>query len=199
LAPLIAAMGASASLLIVALLHLLKPELDPSWRMISEYEIGRWGWLMRLAFVLTAASCMALAAALEPFVGITAALVLTLVAIGPLGAAIFATEPITNPREHRGVADRVHVACAMLFIFGLPLAVTLINWRLAGLEGYILHQWSPWMTLAVWAALALFVGSIVYYGGGQGEFGPEVRIGWPNRIMMLVNLGWLIVVALAVA
>ncbi len=30
-------------------------------------------------------------------------------------------------------------------------------------------------------------------------FGPEVRIGWSNRIMMLVNLGWLIVIALAIA
>ena len=35
---------------LLALLHFLKPELDPAWRMISEYEIGRFGWMMRLAF-----------------------------------------------------------------------------------------------------------------------------------------------------
>jgi hypothetical protein len=32
-------------LAILFLLHFLKPELDPSWRMISEYEIGRYGWM----------------------------------------------------------------------------------------------------------------------------------------------------------
>jgi len=30
-------------LTILFLLHFLKPELDPAWRMISEYEIGRLG------------------------------------------------------------------------------------------------------------------------------------------------------------
>lgn len=25
------------------LLHILEPEFDPSWRMISEYELGRYG------------------------------------------------------------------------------------------------------------------------------------------------------------
>jgi hypothetical protein len=30
--------------------HFLKPEFDPSWRMVSEYAIGRWGWVMQLAF-----------------------------------------------------------------------------------------------------------------------------------------------------
>ena len=43
------AVGAFSLLLV--LLHVLKPEIDPSWRMISEYEIGRYGWAMRLAFV----------------------------------------------------------------------------------------------------------------------------------------------------
>jgi hypothetical protein len=41
---------AALSLLMLLLLHLLEPELDPAWRMISEYEIGRFGWLVRLAF-----------------------------------------------------------------------------------------------------------------------------------------------------
>ena len=30
-------------LVILILLHFLKRELDPAWRMISEYEIGRFG------------------------------------------------------------------------------------------------------------------------------------------------------------
>jgi hypothetical protein len=43
-------------------LHFLKPELDPSWRVISEYENCRWGILMRLAFACLSVSCFALGA-----------------------------------------------------------------------------------------------------------------------------------------
>ena len=44
---------ASVFLTILFILHFLKQELDPGWRMVSEYEIGRFGWMMRLAFPCT--------------------------------------------------------------------------------------------------------------------------------------------------
>ena len=47
----------SVFLILVTLLHFLKRELDPSWRMISEYEIGRHGWMMRLAFFCWGRAC----------------------------------------------------------------------------------------------------------------------------------------------
>lgn len=43
-------------------LHLLQPEMDPTWRLISEYALGRFGWLMTLAF-LALAVCLASAGA----------------------------------------------------------------------------------------------------------------------------------------
>ena len=50
-------------LVLLVVLHILKPEYDPSWRMISEYEIGRLGWVMQLAFFFLAlASLSALVA-----------------------------------------------------------------------------------------------------------------------------------------
>jgi hypothetical protein len=33
--------AATIFLVLLAALHLVKPELDPSWRMVSEYEIRR--------------------------------------------------------------------------------------------------------------------------------------------------------------
>jgi hypothetical protein len=44
--------AAALFLVLIAVLHILKPEYDPSWRMISEYAIGRFGWVMQLAFVV---------------------------------------------------------------------------------------------------------------------------------------------------
>ena len=49
--------AAVAFLVLLAALHFIKPELDPSWRMVSEYEIGRYGWVMVLALLSLAFSC----------------------------------------------------------------------------------------------------------------------------------------------
>ena len=48
----VAVVLSAAFLALLALLHFLEPDFDPSWRMISEYELGRYGWLMRLALTL---------------------------------------------------------------------------------------------------------------------------------------------------
>ena len=40
----LAAVAISGGVLLI--LHVVKAELDPSWRMVSEYAIGRSGWLM---------------------------------------------------------------------------------------------------------------------------------------------------------
>ena len=37
-------------LILLAALHFIEPEFDPSKRLISEYELGRYGWVMSLAF-----------------------------------------------------------------------------------------------------------------------------------------------------
>jgi hypothetical protein len=62
-----ASMGfAALFLVILVLLHFLKPEFDPLWRMISEYEIGRFGRLIRVAFFAWGASALAMIAAIWP-------------------------------------------------------------------------------------------------------------------------------------
>ena len=40
--------------LLLGSLHLLEPEFNPSWRFLSQYELGEFGWLMRLAFLALA-------------------------------------------------------------------------------------------------------------------------------------------------
>jgi hypothetical protein len=53
-------------------LHLIKPEFDPSWRLISEYEVGRFGWLMTLAFVCWGGSVLTLQQAIRTSMRTTA-------------------------------------------------------------------------------------------------------------------------------
>ena len=60
--------GAAGLLLLVGL-HFAKPDVAPSWHMVSEYAIGRHGWLMTACFALLAISCAALLVALQPQTG----------------------------------------------------------------------------------------------------------------------------------
>src|SRR4051794_19400410 len=89
-----ASLVASVAFLVVLIaLHLLRSDLDPSWRFISEYEIGLYGWLMRLAFGAWAASCVLLCVAVFPYsrsvVGWLAMLLIIVSAVGMMLAAIF--------------------------------------------------------------------------------------------------------------
>ena len=34
----------AATILLLAALHVLSPEFDPSWRTVSEYAFGHYGW-----------------------------------------------------------------------------------------------------------------------------------------------------------
>src|SRR5688572_13832504 len=64
------ALGATAvSGAALLLLHALSPEFAPSWRMVSEYANGRFGWLLIVVFAGWAVSSFALVAALWPLSG----------------------------------------------------------------------------------------------------------------------------------
>lgn len=116
---------------LVSAAHLLKPEIDPRWRMLSELSIGRHGWVMNAAFVAWSVSNLSLAVGLVPLVPLWALLLLGLVSLGPLGAAFAVTDPITIPPEDQTRTGRVHTGFGMLFIFGLPLVVAVFG-RLVG-------------------------------------------------------------------
>jgi hypothetical protein len=57
--------GAATFALLLAALHFIKPELDPSWHFISEYAIGEYGWIMVLAFLSLALAYVSLLVAIR--------------------------------------------------------------------------------------------------------------------------------------
>src|SRR5262245_40012906 len=91
---------AALFLVVLAGLHILKPEYDPSWRMISEYEIGRFGWAMQLAFFsLAIASVSAIVAVwseIKSVIGYIGLVVLLIAATGMTIGGIFPSDPITT-------------------------------------------------------------------------------------------------------
>jgi Protein of unknown function (DUF998) len=187
--------AAAAFLLLFALLHVLKPEMDPSRHMISEDALGRHRWIMRLAFISLAISCVALFFILWRERFVAGGVLLAIAGIGMLGVAVFATDPITTPRETITLVGWLHVLFATIFVIGFPVAATTMGWSAAGDRMFArLRLWLPWLSLMVWIGFIIFAGAVYAFAGPDPKFGPDVLIGWPQRIMVLTYAAWLIIV-----
>jgi hypothetical protein len=177
----------AAAILLVLALHKLEPEFDPSWRMLSEYSLGKYGLIMRIAFILGGSGVAACGVALWQPAGVLAA-GLPVVALGPIGAAFVDTDPVTTPRPEMTGRSKVHAGLGSLFILGFPVAATC-----AGI-GAAMH--SPagvmlaWASVIPWAGLIWFLGATFRFGQSDMVGKPDVRIGWPNRFSMLAYLAW---------
>jgi hypothetical protein len=190
------ALGASALTVgLGVLLHVLEPEFDPSWRMPSEYALGRYGILMRLAFIAGSTSVMALGAALAP-VASPANVGLFIVALGPLGASVVDTDPVTTPRRSYSRRGNVHAALGSLFILGFPIVATIVGISVSSdaTVGWLLALAS----VAPWAGLIWFLATTLRHAPADGRGSPDVPIGWPIRVTMLAYLGWVALAAVTV-
>jgi hypothetical protein len=192
--------SAATFVVLLAALHFIKPEQDPSWHFISEYAIGDYGWMMVLAFLSLALSYVSLFAAirsqLQTIVGRIGLPLLLVSALGLIIAAIFTTDPITVSEEAVTTEGTLHNLGGALGI-AMPFAAGLIGWKLARNPA-----WSSAKRPLLWAtglALIAFVVSFVSLGvmvsQSGGKFGPDVLVGWPNRFEVVAYSVWLMVVA----
>ena len=124
------------ALALFAALHLLKPELDPSWRLASEYAIGRHRWIMALTFLALAISCASLVVAIHPQVQTVGG------RIGSRSIAgrchldgrwqrSFQSHPITAGRDAVTTHGSLHGLASMIGIPGFPVAALLVSWSLS--------------------------------------------------------------------
>ena len=176
---------------LIALLHVLKPEYDPSWRMISEYSLGRHGWVMRLAFLAMALALGATCLALWPFGGAWT-IGLAFVALGAVGAAFIDADPIMTPRADATPVGRAHTLLGAVLLAGFPPAALLAGIGVTGALGW---------TLAI-ASVVPFAGLVwflIAFAPAHGQGGsPAIRIGWPDRFCVLAYLAWVVLAAVGV-
>lgn len=196
------AVGLSMAFLgLLFLLHFLEPEFDPSWRMISEYELGTYGWLMRLAFFCWGGCVLALSVGLRSSLRTRAGVIgfgwLLVIAIAQVGAGIFVTDAITDPAK--STTGNLHTICGVIVILTFPIAATLVARGLSSnpqWQGF--RQPMNWLTFLVWLGLIAYFGSIIVSNlanATAGRVGPHVLQGWPNRAMVTIYSIWLISVA----
>jgi hypothetical membrane protein len=196
--------GAAATVLLLASLHVLSPEFDPRWRMVSEYANGHYGWVLSLMFACWAVSSLALVLAIRSQVETRAGrigLVLLIVSgVGEAGASVF---DLNNPLHD--VAGALGIAC-------LPIAVMLISVPLGRIQPWSSARRTLLSTANLtWVSLALLVGTFIVmvatyvHAGGdvstasskvpQLPSGVIALVGLTNRLLVVADCVWVAVVA----
>lgn len=191
--------AAAAFVVLLAALHVLEPEFDPSWRFISEYALGRYGWAMALAFFSLAVSYIALVIAihsqLRSLVSRIGLALLLISAVGLVMAGIFKTDPITTSPDAATTSGMLHSMGGSLGI-AMTFAAVIVSWKLARNPAWASARRSLLWTAGI--AVACTIGFIVYLMAAlpsDGTFGPDVLAGGIGRIEILAYSVWLMVVA----
>jgi|SRR5688572_5309430 len=189
------------TLVLLAALHLLSPEFDPSWRMVSEYANGGYGWVLSLMFISWAVSSWALAFTIWSQVKTTAGKVglgfLIAAGVGEAMASVF------------DINHSLHGLSALIGIGSLPIAAMLISVGLSHIP-----PWSGARKALLWTAnltwisvlmmAATFIILIVTYTQAGGEMTSQVTelpagvialVGWANRFLIVVYTLWGMTVA----
>jgi hypothetical protein len=200
----LAIVAAAAALLLLVSLHILSPEFDPSWRMVSEYALGHYGWVLSLMFLAWGMSSLALAVALWSQVKTRAGKVgLWFLVIAGIGQAMASVFDITH--------DTGHSIAGVLGIGGFTFAALLLSVSLGRTQAWRGAK-KPllWIANLNWISVVLLVATLVLMtvqfaqaNGGQlpqhaptslpaGVLGLD---GWADRLIVLSSCLWVLVAA----
>lgn len=195
--------AAIAALLFLGSLHILSPEFDPSWRMVSEYANGQYGWVLSLMFIAWAVSSWALAFALWSQVptraGKIGVVFLSAAGIGEAMASVF---DINHP---------LHGLAGIIGIGSLPIAAMLISVSLGRTR-----EWSAarkallWTANLTWISVLLmiitFAIMIITYTQTGATVNPQAEVtvlppgviavvGGANRFLIVAYCVWVMTAA----
>jgi len=195
--------AAIATLLTLAVLHILSPEFAPSWRMVSEYANGNYSWVLSLMFIFWAISSWSLAFTLWSEVKTTAGKVglsfLIAAGIGEAMAAVF------------DINHSLHGLASLIGIGGLPIAALLISTSLGRTDAWSAAKKSllvtanlTWISvLLMGITFAILITTFTQAGGDMTSTdvpatlpdGVIAWVGWANRFLIVAYCAWVINVA----
>lgn len=141
------------SLICLFVLHFISPEYKPSWRMISEYALGKHKWLTTLFFLSWGLASILVAIPIWIAVNSLSAKIGTiLVFISGIGALM------------GGLYDVKHKRHGLAFLLGiptLPIGAILIWYHLLEQE-----KWQHYKSLALWSTHSLWI-SVLFMGASM--------------------------------
>jgi hypothetical membrane protein len=195
--------AASVTLLLLASLHVLSPEFSPSWRMVSEYANGSFGWVLSLMFAAWGFSTLALAFAIRSQIKTRSGKIgLALLTVAGIGEAMAAAFDINH--------DAMHSLAGALGMIGLPIAAMLVSISLGRMQPWSTARkpllWTAnltWVSLVLFAAtFPLMVATFIHATGGIPSVVPKALppgviawVGWANRLLVVMYCAWVVTVA----
>lgn len=192
----------------LAALHIVSPELEPSWRMVSEYANGHYAWVLSLMFACWGLSSWALAFAIRSEArtlgGKIGLVFLVAAGIGQAMAAIFDINHL-----------QLHDLAGYLGILGLPVAAVLTSVCLGRRRPWIgARRMLLWTANLTWISVVLMMASLIAMGvtyihagglvpangkslplGAALPHGTIAVVGYANRFLILAYCAWTISVA----
>ena len=170
----------------------LRPEIDPARNPISEYAIGRLGWLAVLSFQASAAAYASLAAALRhqlpDRLGRIGLFMLCYCALATTVVGLCVADPVTTPMSELSAIGRVHVVAGISAFVVLPVAAVAINISLSPTVA-----WAGSRMLLILTGILPTIG-LVSLAALVATVTPAE--GWPPRLMFLTYAAWMIVIAI---
>ena len=196
----ISKLSAIGFIVILVLLHIINPEIDPTWQPISVYALGKMGWLMNVAFFLFGLSFFTLGLYIfqnfkSPGAKIGGVL-LILAAIGNFTAGIFNTDPVDTLPEQITTSGNIHVGAAGLLGF-MILATLFISYQF-----YKQEKLRPYRVRVLLATVFVLIIEIVmisamgvYLSDTDGMLTPDTPIGGIGRLVILSCSIWVFITA----
>lgn len=192
------------SLISLIILHFVSPEFKPSWRMVSEYALGKHKWILTSMFVCWALSSICLAIFLINIVsGFWANIAALLIIISGIGAFM------------GGLFDVKHKLHGLAFALGIPtfpIGALIVAYHLSDQS-----SWFPHTNLILASAHSIWI-SVILMGITMGilfsglkkagiPFGPDqeplneipksvIAInGYANRLLIFIYLAFNIIIS----
>ncbi len=206
---------AIAFVLILAALHFLEPQFNLGGHLISEYELGPYGWLMSLAFFCLAGVSLFLyfflKDGLQTPTGRIGRWWLLLIILAYLGAGAFYPDdstgglglPLDTADYKRGTIAptlnaSLHGLSGIIVIASSPIVFTLLQRSLAQNKQWVSRMTSIRKATALaWLGLLSFPVSLILYNLLQqpGGFDFRIVVSVANRFMILTYVFWMVTTA----
>ncbi len=190
------------SLLSLLALHFVSPEFKPGWRMVSEYAMGKYKWILTLFFFMWGMSSLFLAIGLIQIVtGFWAYFAIILLAISGIGAIC------------GGLFDVNHKLHGLAFALGVPplpvaaliLTYHLLNTSIITQKNALIVAHSTWISIIIMglSMMIMFTGFKKAGVTWDKDSPPPTEVpkgviavgGYANRLLVFCFIFWVIYVA----
>ena len=170
------------------ILHFLRPDYAPATNFISNYAVGRYGWIMTTWFLAMSCGLLTLAAGLytnglRSIAARVGIFLLVIAAIGLVVSAIFPTDAPGAPSTPTGA---IHDMSFLVNVGSIFIATVLLSASFGGHPAWRSYQRTAW--ILTFLILTGFVVQFLTLHKGM-------PYGLANRFFVLVLFAWLFAVS----